>query len=280
MRRARAIAIAGAAAIAMGGCAPALREPAPVPALAPGTSGGRGAPELVREAEEAWARRADPRQAEAAQSLYLDAAAADERRADALLGAMRAMAYRIEREPDASVRARLAQEEVQLGQWCQRRAPSEPACDYRLAIALGQQARERSSTGKDALGKMVELLRRAIAAAPGIDSAGPHRVLALVMLRAPGWPVGPGDPEAALDEARAAAAMSPDAPQNQLVLAEALGRNGAPGAAHAAYQRALELAEAAGAGARDPDAAGWRAEASAGLARTTAGARSGTTRLW
>jgi tetratricopeptide (TPR) repeat protein len=272
MRRAVAL----AAAIA---CAPALREPPPVSTLAPGTSGAKSADELVREAEAAWARRADPRQAEAAQTLFLDAAAADERRTDALLGAMRAMAFRIERERDASVRARLAEEQVQLGQWCQRRAPQEAACDYRLALALGQQARERSAVAKDALAKMVVLLRRAIASAPGLDSAGPHRVLALVLLRAPGWPVGPGDPEAALGEARAAVGLFPDTADNQLVLAEALAKNDAPDEARAAYQRALELATAAAA-AGDLDAARWRADTTAGLARTTSGDRPGGPRVW
>jgi tetratricopeptide (TPR) repeat protein len=255
-----------AAALAALACAPALREPAPVSTMAPRASGGRSARELVRAADEAWARRADPRQAEAAQGLYLDAAAADERRVDALLGAMRAMTFRIEREQDSSLRGRLAAEEVQLGQWCQRRAPSEPACDYRLAIALGQQARERASTGKDALGKMVELLRKASAAAPRLDSAGPHRVLALVLLRAPGWPIGPGDPEAALAEARKAVALFPDEPANQLALAEALAKNESPDEARAAYQRAFDLASAANQ-AGDPEAARLRAEASAGLGR-------------
>lgn len=272
MRGAAVLAAAGAAALA-GACAPALREPPPVTTLAPGTSGGRGASELLSEADAAWARRADPHQAEVAQALYLDAAAADERRVDALLGAMRAMTFRLERERDAAVRGRLAAEQVQLGQWCQRRAPSEPACDYRLAIALGQQARERSSTGKDALGKMVELLRRASAAAPALDAAGPHRVLALVLLRAPGWPIGPGDPEAALAEARAAAAAFPEISENQLVLAEALAANEAPGDARAAYQRALDLAGAAAAKG-DPDAPRARHEAAAGLARL-AGAPAG-----
>ncbi len=264
MTRAR---LAGLAALAAAACAPALREPPPVSTIAPGRSGGRSAAELVSSADAAWARRADPGQAEAAQALYLDAAAADERRADAVLGAMRAMTFRLERERDPAVRGRLAAEQVQLGQWCQRRAPAEPACDYRLALALGQQARERASTGKDALGRMVELLRKTIAAAPGLDSGGPHRVLALVLLRAPGWPMGPGDPEAALGEARAAVALFPDSPENQLALADALARNEAPDEARAAYRRALELATAAGQKG-DPDAETLRAEASAGVRRS------------
>ena len=188
-----------------------------------GSPGGKSANELVAAADAAWARRADLREAASAQALYLDAAVADEQRADALLGAMRALAYRVEHERDAAARTKAAEEEVQLGQWCKKRAPSDAACDYRLAIALGQQARERPATGKDALGKMVELLHQAIAMAPTLDSAGPHRVLALVLLRAPSWPIGPGDTEAGLAEARAAARLFPDAPENQLALGEALG---------------------------------------------------------
>jgi tetratricopeptide (TPR) repeat protein len=162
---------------------------------------------------------------------------------------------------------------VQLGQWCQRRAPADPACDYRLAIALGQQARERASTGKDALGKMVGLLRKAIAAAPALDSGGPHRVLALVLLRAPGWPIGPGDPEEGLAEARAAARLFPDVPENQLALGEALRKNGAAEESRAAYRHALDLATAAEK-AGDPEADRLRVDAAAGLGQRLDG-RSG-----
>jgi hypothetical protein len=266
MRRAAAL---GAAALLAVACASALREPAAISTMASGRAAGRSVDELVREADAAWARRADPAQAEAAQSMYLDAAAADERRVDALVGAMKAIAFRVEREREAAQRARLVEQGVQLGQWCQRRAPSDPACDYRLAIALGQQARERPSTGKDALSRMVELLRKATAAAPSLDAGGPHRVLALVLLRAPSWPIGPGDPEAALEEARAAARLFPDAAENQLALAEALAKTEARGEARAAYDRALALASAAR-DAGDPDAERLRADAVAGLARTDA----------
>jgi hypothetical protein len=260
MRAAIVVALAAAA------CAPALREPRPVAVLAPGHGGGRSADQLMREADAAWQRRATPGQPAAAVDLYLDAAAADARRVDGLLGAMRALSFRIEHEPGAA-RGRLAEEQVELGQWCQRRAPANPECDYRLALALGQQARERTSTGRDALGKMVDLLHRAIARAPDLDSAGPHRVLALVLLRAPSWPLGPGDPEAALGEARAAARRFPDAPENQIVLGEALTASGAHDDARAAYRRALALATAARA-AGEVEAGQWVAEAQSRLGKT------------
>jgi hypothetical protein len=242
-------------------CAPALREPPPI-VTAPTPA---SADELLRIADAAWAKRADPGKARAAQEAYLQAAAADETRVEGLVGAMRAAAFRIERERDGAERERLAVQAVQLGQWCQRRAPSDAVCGYRLALALGQQTRERTSTAKDALGRMEKLLRAAIAADPAMDRGGPHRTLALLLLRAPGWPVGPGDTEGALVEARAAVDLFPDAPHNQLALAEALARNDHAAEARAAYERAAALAEP-GAAAGDPEATRWREEALAALA--------------
>jgi tetratricopeptide (TPR) repeat protein len=255
------------AAVVLAACAPALHEPRPIAALAPGHADGRGADELVRDADARWSRRALPGQAGAAQGLYLDAAAADDRRVDAVLGAMRAISFRIEHEPGVS-RGALAGTEVELGQWCLRRAPAHGECSYRLAIALGQQARERTSTGKDALGRIVDLLHHAIATVPALEAGGPHRVLALVLLRAPSWPIGPGDPEAALAEARLAAQRFPDTADNQLALAEALEANGARDQAHAAYARALALATSPRSGS-DLDAPRWAREARAGITKTS-----------
>lgn len=233
-------------------CAPALREPAPLPAR-PGATPGASADDLLRHADAAWARRAEPAQAEAAQRLYLDAAAADESRAEGLLGALRAAAFRIEREPRGDVRERLAAQAVQIGQWCERRAPASAECRYRLAVALGQHARERTSTARDALDRMVKLLRTAIATDPRLDRAGPHRVLALVLVKAPTWPVGPGDPEQALHEAEAAVSLFPDVAENQLALGEALAANERDADARAALERAVTLADREVA-AGDPDA--------------------------
>jgi tetratricopeptide (TPR) repeat protein len=259
--RSRAALAAATLALA---CAPALREP---PALGPPPpANGASADELLRRGDAAWARRSDPAEAAAAQTLYEQAASADEKQVDGLLGAMRAAGWRIEREKDGAARERLAVHAVELGQWCQRRAPASPACAYRLAIALGQQTRERSSTAKDALARMVKLLREAIAADPRLDRAGPHRVLALVLLRAPGWPVGPGDPEEGLHEAQAAAELFPDDAENQLTLGEALAANGHGPEARAALERAVGLAQRDQA-AGDPDAARVREDATAAIGR-------------
>jgi hypothetical protein len=256
------------AAIAMwaAGCASALHEPTPIEKLAPHHANGRNADELVRDGNAAWARHGEPGQAAAAQDLFLDAAASDAQRVDAVIAAMRAMTYRIEHDK-AIDRGAMAEHEVELGQWCQRRAPTNGECDYRLAIALGQQARERTSTGKDAMGKIVELLHRAIERAPQLESGGPHRVLALVLMRAPSWPIGPGDPEAALVQAQAATKAFPNAADNHLALGEALLANDKRGEAHVAYSKAHELAEAAKR-TGDPEADGWLKDAKAGIENT------------
>ena len=251
-----------AALILCAGCAHALHEPPPIEAIG---SAPRGpAAQLLADADASWARRAEPGQAAAAEDLYLQAARADPRNPESFAGAIRAKAFRIGREKDPAERTRLAESAVIAGQLCQENMPAAPACDYWLAAALGLQARERSATGHDALPRMVDLLKRAISADPAIDQAGPHRLLAIVLLRAPRWPMGPGDPEAALPQAQAAARAAPEFPPNQLVLGEALKKNGRAGEARSAYSQALRFAmDAAARG--DPDAAGWADDARAAL---------------
>lgn len=255
---------------AAAGCAPALHDPPTLSqlgpeVLAPGptTAGSASVDRLLREAESCYARRDLPEQARAAQRLFLEAARADDARIEGLLGVTRATAWLVEHASvDSLERGSLVSLGVQAAQLCAEHAPAAAACDYALAIALGQQARERHATGHDGLAKMVAALRRAIASEPRLDGAGPHRVLALVYLRAPGWPAGPGDTEAGLAEAKEAVILAPDHPANQLALAEALRRNGQPDEARAAYRHALELARGA---AGDPEAPEWLAEATKGL---------------
>jgi tetratricopeptide (TPR) repeat protein len=245
---------------ALAACAPALRTPPPVAAIggaAPSRDAHRPGPEdvdrLLEEGAVAFARRPDMAAVSDAYSTYLAAARGDDSRVEGLVGAMKAAAWLIEHEPAEARRSSLSTEAVQAGQWCRQRAPANIECTYRLALALGQQARERRSTAKDGLEKMVGLLEAVVAGDPGLDHAGGHRVLALVLLRAPGWPAGPGDPEAALEHSREADRISPNTPDNLLALAEALEAAGQIPAARSAYERAERLARAQAA-AGDPDA--------------------------
>jgi len=244
------------------GCASALHRAPPLESIA--RAPAEGADALLTRGDASWARRAEPGQAALAEDLYLQAARADPRRPEAFAGAIRAKAFRIGREKNDDERTRLAESAVVVGQLCEENVPAAPLCDYWLAAALGLQARERTATAKDGLSRMTDLLRRALKTDARIDQAGPHRLLAIVLLRAPSWPLGPGDPEGALPEAEAAARAAPDFAPNQLALGEALKKNGKPAEARAAYSRALRLATEAGSRG-DPDAEGWAADARAAL---------------
>jgi tetratricopeptide (TPR) repeat protein len=243
-------------------CAQALHAPQPIESIA--QTPQAGADELLQEAGKAWSRRAEPGQAAQAEELFLEAARADSRRAEAYAGAIRAKAFRIGREKDGDERTRLAGSAVVVGQLCEEKLPAAAACDYWLAAALGLQARERTATAKDGLARMNDLLRRAARTDPALDHGGPHRLLAIVLLRAPSWPLGPGDPEAAVPEAEAAVRIDSGFPPNQLALGEALRKNGREKEARAAYSLALRLATGAEAGG-DPDAPGWADDARAAL---------------
>lgn len=257
---------AAAALLVLAACAPAVRAPV-LGSIRTPESPGRPVEALLAEAEASFARRPDRDAVQQALALYREAAQAEPARIEGLTGAVRVSAWLVEHEAGGERRAPLAAEAVEAGRACQARAPGSAACDYWLAVALGLELRERPAAAlAGGVGQVVELLRRAAASEPGLDGGGPERVLALVLLRAPGWPVGPGDPEAALAEARRAVERAPDHPLNRLVLGEALEINGEAEAARAAFEQALELARRRAA-AGDADGAEWAAQAEAALAR-------------
>ncbi len=178
----------------------------------------------------------------------------------ALAARARAAVSRSDEEPDAAARSALVREAMEAGQRCEELAPSTPTCDYALALALGVQAREQRATALSTLPAMVKLLRAAAAGEPGLDSAGPNRVLAILLVRAPGWPLGPGDAEAGVESARRAVALFPDHAPNLTALAEALRASGDETGAAAAAQRALALARQA-VEAGQPEGPRWLREA-------------------
>lgn len=179
-----------------------------------------------------------------------------------LAAAIDADARRSDHEPDAKVRAELAAEAGRDADACLAREPQAAACLYGGAIALGLEARAHPARAGESLNRMLDKLGRAESADPNYDEAGPARVRALVLIRAPGWPLGPGDPEAGLDSARRAVALRPLYPPNLLALAEGLAKTGDRSGARDTYARARDAARAL------PDAADrdeWLREADQGL---------------
>lgn len=205
------------------GCAASLRTPPDVLELA----GLEKAPpraradDLLARADARWRSGGTDAVRESAR-LYLHAAAADPDRTEAWIGAVRARSRLVEEEATKDARRDLAVEAVQCAQWCGRRSPEDPRCVYWLGAALGLQARERKSTGLDALPRIEAAFLDAAERIPDYEHGAPARALALLYLRAPGWPRGPGDPDKGLVWARKAVEIDPDWPENRATLEEAL----------------------------------------------------------
>jgi hypothetical protein len=161
---------------------------------------------------------------------------------EALAAAIAADASRSEREPDSTIRGELAADAGRDADACLAREPQAAACLYGRALASGLEARAHPTRAGELLRGMQASLAGAEAADPGYDQAGPARVRALLLLRAPGWPLGPGDPAAGLSAARRAVELRPAYPPNLLALAEGLAKTGDVTGARATYQRARDAA--------------------------------------
>jgi hypothetical protein len=163
---------------------------------------------------------------------------------DELAAAVAADSRRSEVATDSKVRDSLAADANRDAQACLDQAPQAVACLYYHAIALGLEARAHPLHAADALKNMLDFLTRAEAVGPEYDQAGPARVKALVLVKAPAWPLGPGDPEAGVTSARRAVSLRPQYPANVLALAEALAKIGDAAGAHENYLQARDLAQA------------------------------------
>lgn len=184
-----------------------------------------------------------------------------------LAAAVAADARRSDTERDSRIRDQLAADALQYAQACLERAPQAAACLYYDGVALGLKARAHPLQASEALKSMLDALLKAEAADPAYDQGGPARVQALVLVKAPVWPLGPGDPEAGLTAARRANALRPDYPPNVLALAEALAKTGDTRGAVDAYRRARDLTQALPAG-RDRD--DWLRQADQALGKLSA----------
>ncbi len=111
---------------------------------------------------------------------------------------------------------------------------------YFAALCYGLRAQTRSRSAVGLVQKMVELGESALSRDPMIQNAGPHRLLGGVYLRAPAWPTSVGDLDSALDHLASAVELSPEWPENHLLLAEALLEDECPVEAMEALNAAKE----------------------------------------
>ena len=249
------------------GCRSALHAPVELDSLieaAGSPTRDADAATLLKRAEQRYATAQADGVREAV-SDWLQAYRADPDRIEALAAATRGWIWLADRAATEDQRRRLSRRAVETGQYCLAAGDDAATCRYALALALGAQARERRSTGLDALPRILELLTRLVDEAPQLDHAGPDRTLALVYLRAPGWPTGPGDPDLGLEHAQAASDRAPDHVPNRLALAEGLAAVDDTAASRRAYEQALALAEQQFASG-NPHAANWVTQARSALA--------------
>lgn len=93
---------------------------------------------------------------------------------------------------------------------------------YYYAMNLGLAVFDALTEGMRNIGKIHRHLVRAFEMDPDIDFGGPRRVLGYFLVRAPGWPVGVGDPDRGLKLLDEAVTLFPDYPINHLFMAKGL----------------------------------------------------------
>jgi len=234
------------AALLLGSCAGVPRPAAGLFEVAdlegiPAEQGAEAAARLLREGDAAWERRDAPDAPGRARLAYWRAAAAQPSLYEAYWKAARASIPVGEQSVGTQARAAAFERGARTAQLGIGLEPSRAEAHYYYALNLGLLAREHPSSGIESIKAMIAHLQQALAADEGLDQAGPQRTLALIYLRAPGWPASVGDEEEGLAQARLAAAGAPDYPMNQVVLAEALLANGLDEEARAAIARAHAL---------------------------------------
>ena len=119
----------------------------------------------------------------------------------------------------------------------------DPRASYWMAINLGQTLLQRGFSALPLLPVEVSALKTAQAAGE-IELGGPLRALGMLYLKAPSWPAGPGDLDAALEILKQAVETYPSHPLNHLFYAQALRESGDAAQASRELKRASELARA------------------------------------
>jgi hypothetical protein len=188
-----------------------------------------------------------------------------------LLAAVQSDADRIEQAPDPAQRAQLLAAATQSAQQCLALSADNASCQYAQAQVLGLMAREHPLEAAALLKQMLTYLAKAEGLDPALDHAGAARLTAVVLLRAPPWPLGPGDVDGAVMAAQRAVQRDSTYPPNLITLAQAEAKSGGAAQARATFGRAQSAVQAwPGAADQAPaavatDRAQWRRTIEQGL---------------
>jgi hypothetical protein len=188
-----------------------------------------------------------------------------------LLAAVQSDADRLDQAQDSAQRAQLLAAASLSAQQCLALSADNANCQYAQAQVLGLTAREHPLQAAALLKQMLTCLTKAEGLDPALDHAGPARVTAVVLLRAPPWPLGPGDVDGALVAAQRAAQRDSAYPPNLITLAQAEGKSASTAQARATFARAQMAVQAwAGTAGQAPaavatDRAQWQRAIEQGL---------------
>ncbi|MBM4202494.1 MAG: hypothetical protein FJ189_14585 [Gammaproteobacteria bacterium] len=128
-----------------------------------------------------------------------------------------------ERNSDPEQRRSLAAEGVRFAEKALALgADRDGAVHYYLAANLGLAVRDDAARAAENLPRLEAEIKRAVEIDAGLDDGGPLRLLGMLYLKAPPWPIGIGDGDKALQLLRQAAERYPEHPLNHLFYAQAL----------------------------------------------------------
>ena len=188
-----------------------------------------------------------------------------------LLAAVQRDADGIDQTTDSAQRSSLLVAATASARQCLAQFPAAAACAYAQAQVQGLTARARPLEAPSLLKDMLAGLAKAEAQDPGLDHAGPARLSAIVLLRAPPWPLGPGDVDAAVTAAQRAVKREPAYPPNLIALGQAQAKAVGAVAARATFASAQQAVQAwTGAASDQPaevaaDRAKWQQQVEQGL---------------
>ena len=191
--------------------------------------------------------------------------------ASELLAAVQRDADGIDQSTDSAQRASLLVAATASARQCLAQFPAAAACAYAQAQVQGLTARASPLAAPALLKDMLASLAKAEAQDPALDHAGPARLSAIVLLRAPPWPLGPGDVDAAVTAAQRAVNREPAYPPNLIALGQAQAKAVGTASARATFASAQQAVRAwSGASSQQPaevaaDRARWQQQVEQGL---------------
>ena len=95
----------------------------------------------------------------------------------------------------------------------------DTASSYYSSINMGLAVSDTIVAAVKNLGNLHRNIERAVSMDPDIDEGGPMRTLGYLLIRAPAWPTGIGDPDRGLILLEQAVTLYPAYPPNQLIRA-------------------------------------------------------------